>query len=271
MSWFIKPKAGCATVGQSQSCSARKPRKKKWGRKLALAFLIFFILFWAVAKLMNPKTLPVKNVKVIDVRQNVDPEALRLTVLPFLARGMLWLNVRDLEGSLQRLPWVATAQVARRWPATLYIYLNEELPVAHWNGSLLMTAQGRIFDPGKRPGPFNLPLLYGPSQEQLTVWTAYQTMNQMLAPLQLRIARLQLSPRQAWELYLNNGMHLILGQTQVLQRLQRFIRVYPQIFAHAAALPVYIDLRYSNGLAVKWTQSPASASKPLSTTAKINP
>jgi cell division protein FtsQ len=43
-----------------------------------------------------------------------------------------------------------------------------------------------------------------------------------------------------------------LGRLQLEQRLQRFVRSWPMVLAHAAERISVIDLRYSNGFAVRW-------------------
>ncbi len=78
----------------------------------------------------------------------------------------------------------------------------------------------------------------------------------ILQPAQLEMKRLVLSPRRAWTLELSNGEVVLLGREAVQQRLERFIRFYPQIEGGVAALQ-QADMRYPNGFAVPWQKQPA--------------
>src|SRR5690606_9657845 len=101
-----------------------------------------------------------------------------------------------------------------------------------------------------------------------------------LAPLGMSIAELRLSPRRAWRMRLDNGMSLALGRLQTEARLARFAALYPRLFgaqpalqgaaaaapdaaAAASLAPVTVDLRYSDGFAVRMPDgaSPFKSSK----------
>ena len=57
-------------------------------------------------------------------------------------------------------------------------------------------------------------------------------------------------------------MQLELGRVTWRLRLQRFVRIFPEVFAgHLDALKS-VDLRYSNGFSVYWQQSRKPANAP---------
>ena len=73
-----------------------------------------------------------------------------------------------------------------------------------------------------------------------------------LAGLGLTLTALDRDARGAWTLHLGQGLDLELGATRVEERLERFMRTWPQLAA--AGRPAVVDLRYANGLAVRWAQ-----------------
>ncbi len=79
-------------------------------------------------------------------------------------------------------------------------------------------------------------------------------MSKLLKFSQFTIAELVLSERFAWQLTLNDGVTLNLGRENRIERVQRFMDVYPQIMQNKAADQQinYVDLRYDTGLAVGW-------------------
>jgi len=80
----------------------------------------------------------------------------------------------------------------------------------------------------------------------------YQKMMEVLKPIRLKISTLFVTPRLFWEIMLNNGMKIRLGQEDILTRLQRFVKVYPELFEKSEKKALAVDLRYAHGLAVKW-------------------
>ena len=105
----------------------------------------------------------------------------------------------------------------------------------------------------------NLPLLKGPEQSERKLTEHLLEMQRMLEPLGLHIARLDLSERRAWSMTLDNGLELDLGRKETYPRLLRFVRVYPGVLASKAGAIQRIDLRYTNGFAVRWRDGAEAA------------
>ena len=82
-------------------------------------------------------------------------------------------------------------------------------------------------------------------------------MQGLLDVAELSITELSLSERYAWGLKLSNGIRLQLGRTEFMDRLQRFIDVYPLLQKSKKAVE-YVDLRYDTGLAVGWKSTTTS-------------
>ena len=90
----------------------------------------------------------------------------------------------------------------------------------------------------------------------------YKDLNALLDFKALKIDELVLSERFSWQLTLDDGVTLNLGREERVERIQRFMDVYPIIKAQLKAKKItekqqnqavdYIDLRYDTGLAVGW-------------------
>ena len=80
----------------------------------------------------------------------------------------------------------------------------------------------------------------------------FVNINRILAPLHAKISYLELTPYMTWKLKLENGMTLKVGHNDILTRMTHFVKVYPKIVGERAENIDYIDLRYPNGMAVKW-------------------
>jgi cell division protein FtsQ len=98
--------------------------------------------------------------------------------------------------------------------------------------------------------------LQGINAERNLVLNNYRHMSELIAGLGLSVRSLALSERQAWDLTLSNGIQVVLGKDNVYQRLQRFINVYPQVIGVRSSEVNYVDMRYPNGMAVSFKQTP---------------
>ncbi|MGH8683974.1 MAG: cell division protein FtsQ/DivIB, partial [Nitrosospira sp.] len=75
--------------------------------------------------------------------------------------------------------------------------------------------------------------------------------SKLLRPLQQSIEQINLSPRRAWQVRLENGTILELGREQMEARLERYARVHDRSIAQLNQQLSYVDLRYPNGFAVR--------------------
>lgn len=231
--------------------------EQKQARQRSFLKLSFAILFISLAvlggvKLFNPQTFPVQSVRIQGDYPHVDHALLRRTVLPFLHSSFLTIDTSGLQARLQQLPWVFQVEVKRVWPGRLVITLQEQKPIAHFNDQLL-NSQGDLFGVNSVKVSPDLPVFMGADGQQEIILQMYQQMLPLLAPLHLTISILALDARQSWQLKMSNGMVLLIGTANPVERLQRFVSVYHQVAGENPQLVKYVDLRYAHGLAVKYT------------------
>ena len=97
---------------------------------------------------------------------------------------------------------------------------------------------------------YPLPAFIGQPDTSAQVTQMYGELNAVLQPIKRQIEQINLSPRYAWQVKLDNGMVLELGREEMQQRLKRFVTVYPYSLAELARPAKHVDLRYRNGFAV---------------------
>lgn len=239
----------------SRNYTQQPAKKSKKIRHISLLLLLLTVIVWSYAKITNPNTFPIQSVRIIGNDSFVNPQAIQTTIAPYLKSGLLNIKLNPLQTQLEKIPWVESVRFWRVWPHELVIDITQQTPIAHWNETALLNDNGDTFSPNDKTLSDKLPWFYGPSNQMPTVLTAFHALNALLRPIQLRINVISLTTRGAWRIRLNNGMLLILGSEDVPQRLERFIKVYPELFAHQTNSVEYIDLRYPNGLAVQWKNS----------------
>ena len=115
-----------------------------------------------------------------------------------------------------------------------------------------MNREGEVFAAASNA---KLPLFVGPEGTAPLILARYHEMQPLLAPIGRQPQSLALSPRQAWQMKLDDGVLLDLGRDQtksrVNERLQRFAAVYGQAAERLKARADVIDLRYPNGFAMR--------------------
>jgi cell division protein FtsQ len=203
--------------------------------------------------------LPVKTVRVSGRLHHVDAEQLRQAVAAAVRGNLLRADLDAVRDAVTGLPWVAGVSVHRVWPDTLVLQVAEQQAVAVWEGGGYVNAEGAVFDPGPRRGEAALPVFRGPAETAAAMSRAYFAMQEVLAKTGLRVTRLHLDDRRAWRVVLDNGIELAVGRRDWQPRLARFARVYPETLAALANDIGQVDLRYTNGFAVRWKGGRAQA------------
>ncbi len=166
---------------------------------------------------------------------------------------LLSLDVERVRGSLEFLPWVYRVSVRKRWPDSLVVYLQEQEAVAHWNDKFYLNKYDEIFQAPALPGQKPLISLYGEDMLASEIVKKAKQFQEMLGKINLHVNKVRLTYRHAWEITLQGGVILYIGQYETLGRLQRFVTLYPQL--EDLERIEYIDLRYDTGLAVGWIQN----------------
>lgn len=229
--------------------------KTAFSLKTLASFTLFLIIillsFYHLNSMDKANRFPIHSVKVYGI-QNVDRQEIEKLIKPLVQHGFFSLDVEGVKDRLLQLPWVSKTVVRRVWPNQLVIAIAEKKPLATWNDTSLLSLSGELFQPAPETIPTGLPRLKGPDGEQIQLMQYYAHVNQILQPLHAKIASLELTPDMVWMLTLNNGIKMTIGYKEILTRLQHFVKVYPKIIGDRIQQVEYVDLRYSNGLAVRW-------------------
>lgn len=222
--------------------------------RFIIVITVVGVVTWSYFSLVNPILFPIRKVQVRGSYSHVSTQFLQKLITPYVKASFFGLSATNLQHRLEQIPWIAEASIRRKFPSTIVITLQQQQPILIWNNTSLMNQQGVLFTPDSSTIPKNLPRLIGPDGQQQQVFSMMQQLNQFLTPLQLTVQQLNLSSRGAWVMQVSNGIVVVLGKQNIWARLQQFIEVYPKIIGDRANKVISVDLRYPNGLAVKWSQ-----------------
>lgn len=217
-----------------------------------LMLLTAIILLWFCRQMANEQKFTIHKIHFIAPVKHIRVEDLQYISLPFAGKNFFSADIASLKKRLNHLPWVYQVSVSRVWPDRLSVQIKEQVPVARWRGNQLINQDLDIFSVPYGTLPKNLPEFKGSTGQVRVIWQNYQSIEKILLPIGLHAAFVELSNRQSWQLTLDNGLTLILGRSDGLDHLKRFVEVYNQVLATNSMGAIdYIDLRYSNGMAVK--------------------
>jgi cell division protein FtsQ len=166
--------------------------------------------------------------------------------------GLITVDLDRVRRGVSALPWVDVATVQRSWPRGLAVHVAEQVAVARWNAGDLVNARGQLFISEARYVPPELPQLSGPEGTAPEVVARYQAAQGRIVEAGMRLVALRLDTRGAWELLLDNGVTVRLGNRQVDERFERFATAALHLISQRATDIAYVDMRYSNGFAVGW-------------------
>jgi len=208
--------------------------------------------FWLSGPL-EPGSYPIQSVRIVNTIQHVSQSALKGVIEPQIKEGFFRINVDQISDDIEELPWVHRAAVRRVWPGQLVVNIEEQKPFAIWNDDALVNVDGVSFRPEKIDDSLaGLPHFVGPAGTENMMTDKYRALTKSVFDQEINIVRVELSGRRAWDLELDNGLILNMGRESVVKRLNRFAGVYQSDIKAKLNQIDGIDLRYTNGFAVRW-------------------
>lgn len=231
------------------------------------------------------------------VRTNLP--TLRAHVAPRLAGTFFSVDLQQLRTAFESVPWVRSAVVRRVWPDGLVVRLEEHRPVALWQGSdtkatsdRIVNDLGEVFEasagdidepasvatvPGSPAAAgASLPTLAGPEGSAAVMLALYRRLVPVLAHVDQQIDTLELSDRGSWRAETRSGAVIELGrgqEEQIVARTTQFVRTVGEATDKWRAALEVVDLRHSDGYAVRLrgiTVSSAASAATLAKASKTN-
>jgi cell division protein FtsQ len=215
------------------------------------------LLFAAAAALMtygaahyvvHLPIFPLRDIQLTGDVAHVTHEQVEAVVTRELHGNFFTVDLAQAQVAFEKLPWVRKVNVRRQWPDRLEVAVEEHRPLARWGSTALVSAQGEVFEAAINT---TLPVLQGPEGTAPEVVSHFQEFERALEPVGRRIVQITLSARRAWVLKLDDGTVLELGRDNLESRLAGFVAAYERTVARLPRPSTHIDLRYTNGFAVR--------------------
>ncbi len=211
----------------------------------------------ALLALLRLPLFPLREVVVAGPLREVTLSQLEYAARSAVSGNFLTVNLETVRTACEKLPWVRSASVRRRWPNALEVRFEEHVAVARWkpadaSESRLVNAAGEVFAAASGA---ELPVFSGPEGMAPQILGRHRELGEWLAPLGRQPQTLVLSPRQAWQVRLDDGVLLDIGRDQaksgVRERVLRYVAVQREAGEKLRSAVEVADLRYPNGFAVR--------------------
>ncbi len=231
------------------------PRLLNAAANALFALALALAVHAAYRALLESPAFPLRSIRVEGELYHVARGEILSALEERVSGNFFAVDLDAVRGLFEGIPWVRRAEVRRRWPDRLEVRLEEQVALARWRqgqDGRLVNTYGELFA-GRSDA--QLPLFAGPAGSEADLTRRYTAFRELLAPFALAPQQVLVSPRYAWQLKLSNGLSVQLGRDserdRIADRLARFISVYAQTVGRFSRPLEYVDLRYSNGFALR--------------------
>jgi len=236
---------------------SRKEKLANFGGWLLL-LIAMAVLILGIFGLYNVITnAKIADLEVVGAQSDTEKSQVINHVMPVVKYNYFTSDLKQVRDKALELPWVDRVVVSRAWPNAIKVRVMPKHAIARWGTGRLLSDSGDVFTEAVTKNNQQLPLLHGPSHQSKMMMRRYNEINQLFAPMNMRLKELYLTDRMTWFMQFDSGFRVIVDQDQMMSKLQRL-----SYLAQHDLKPVWnqiaaIDVRYRNGLAIQWKNAVA--------------
>lgn len=195
----------------------------------------------------------INNIKLIADFQHADIMEVKSYLQPLLDKEFVELDLAEIEVKLKQHPWVRQSVLQKKWPDTLIVKIEEQVPVAILKTGGYLNSRAEIFDKKSKIKVTDLPVIDAKSQSYSQILKTYAKMVGVLTANQ-KITDIQYQSIGRYDFKLSSGVKVILGRRQIDKRIKSLPQVIQYLKVNQLANTQVIDMRYRNAVAVKLKQ-----------------
>ena len=166
-----------------------------------------------------------------------------------VGEGFFSADLIRVYDSIDSMPLIKKVTVKKRWPGYVKIRVQEDIPMAVWNGNKLIGIGGDLMAIPGHINVDNLALISGDSEYLNTSINDFRLIQQSLAGQAVNIESLKISKSGSLSLKLSNQWSIQLGRKNIQQRAARLRKILMKLSEEEVSA---VDLRYGKGAAIEW-------------------
>ena len=226
---------------------------------VALTLLLFLLaaagVAWVYNGMIAQERWPIRWLEIDGPFERVSAEQVRAILAPMVNGSFFTVNTRQMREKAGELPWVASVTVQKTWPDTVQVTIREHTPVAHWIDDYLLDANGAPFTVPSAKEIQGLPWLESPPGQLELVFENWKKFDDRLGAIGQQVDRLTLDARGSWSAHMTGGTEVKFGKGEIFKSLDILVSTWAGLMQGQDLPPVSVDLRYTNGFAVLWSQN----------------
>ncbi len=218
----------------------------------AISLIVLGAILWIRSWFVNPVHWPISKVEIKGDLKYVSRDELQGVIKHYVNTNLYLLDDQGLERDLEAIPWVKGVSLRKSLPQTLIITIKEYQAVAYWGEDHLLDQYGEIFNGSLPERRSDFPVLYSPEDKGREMGERYIQVLKWLKDVPMKVVSLTEDPRGSWIIRFEDGLILNVGKKEQEKRLRRFVVGYQKVLKKQMEKVSLVDLRYTNGFAVKW-------------------
>jgi cell division protein FtsQ len=218
-------------------------------RALAVGLLVSIGI--AICALLSLINAPVQIVRVTGDLTTAERDAVQAAVAQRVEGGLLSVSLDQVVSHVLALTWPRDVRARRVWPSIIEVSVAKDPIVARWGEGFVLNSVGEVVDAAGVPDG-TLPLIRCTNANGARAMQIFQMLGQVLSDTSLKIAEVDEDALGEWRVRFTNDVTVSLGHEDLLERVERFARVYRAVIEQRLDEVDHIDARYRNGVAVSW-------------------
>lgn len=224
-------------------------------RSLAILFTFIFtlaiILFASYSFYFVKQRWIINGVNFKNTPKYMDITSIEPIISDYIGKSFIFTDLHDLHRMLLQNDWLKDVEISRVWPDAIEVSFQEVVPLAIINGHGVITTEGKIIATNVIPRGSH-PLFDVESEYIEDAFVYYFDILSKVSVVGLRIDKLSHDAVDGWKVILDKGFELVIGHDDVPARVTRFVLAYQRKLENMAENFLYVDLRYTNGVAIGW-------------------
>lgn len=217
--------------------------------KLMAVAVVVISGIWFVKKIED---VSIKTIEIQFALQEADKSDIRIIAENYMHGGFFTVDLTSFEEQLNNIPWVYKANIKRQWPGKLVIDIKEQTPFFRWGENHLLNRDAKAFYVKDAQQYTSLPLLVGVQGREKYLVDLFYKYSDRFERVGTSILEFKEDARYDKEITLANGIAINAGREQAEQQIERCLNSFAMFTKAERAAIASIDLRHSNGFAVRW-------------------
>ncbi len=131
----------------------------------------------------------------------------------------------------------------RVWPGIVDVNVTKDTFVARWGDGGVLNSAGQVVESAGPPDE-SLPLIRCANANGARAMQIFQMLGQVLADTPLKVAEVEEDALGEWRVTFTNELTVSLGHEELLERVERFSRVYRKVIEDRMGQVDHMDARY---------------------------